>query len=76
MSTAIVTTVTRMVEALPDGLQERVAEHMRDYIEDLRDELHWDEQFSKSKPQLMAAARQARRQIAEGLAKPMDVGEL
>jgi hypothetical protein len=30
MSSATITTIVKMVESLPDALQERVAEHIRD----------------------------------------------
>jgi len=76
MSAASVATLTKMIEALPDAAQERVVEHLREYIDDLRDELHWDAQFGASQPKLSAAARKAREQIAEGRSKPMDVETL
>ena len=76
MSTASVTTVTKMLESLPGPLQERVMEHLQEYIEDLRDEFRWDVQFHNSQSQLAAAARDARKQIAEGLAEPMDISKL
>ena len=76
MSVVSVVTVTKMLELLPDPVQERVVEHLREYIEDMRDEFQWDEEFRSSQPQLTAAARRAGQQIAEGLAKPMDVDDL
>ena len=76
MSTVSVATVTKMLESLPGPLQDRVAEHLQEYIEDLRDELRWDVQFRNSQSQLAAAARDARKQIAEGLAEPMDINKL
>ena len=51
-------------------------EHLQEYIEDLRDELRWNVQFRNSQSQLAAAARNARKQIAEGLAEPMDINKL
>jgi len=65
-----------MLERLPEPAQERVAEHLREYIEDLRDELRWDKQFRGSQTQLAEAARTARQQIHAGLSKPMAVDEL
>lgn len=38
MSSATITTIIRMVESLPEDLQEQVAEHLREYILDLEDE--------------------------------------
>jgi hypothetical protein len=74
-STAIVT-VVKMMESLPDTVQDRVAEHLREYIEDLRDELQWDVTFKKTQPQLAAAARRARQEMAAGQAKPLDYDQL
>ena len=76
MSTASVATVTKMLESLPVPLQDRVVEHLQEYIEDLRDELRWNVQFRNSQSQLAATARNARKQIAEGLAEPMDISKL
>ena len=52
--------------------QGRVVEHLREYIEDLRDEASWNESFSRTEGNLIAAARQARKEIAEGKATPLD----
>jgi hypothetical protein len=56
-----------MLESLPEDVQDRVAEHLRDYIEDLQDEIKWDSSFKKTQKQLVAAARRAKKEIAEGL---------
>ena len=76
MDTAAATTMVKMLETLPDQLQDNVVEHMRDYIEDLRDEAIWKDLFSRKQDKLMAAARQARQQIAEGKSSPLDVEKL
>jgi hypothetical protein len=76
MSTTTIATIVKMVESLPEPVQDRVAEHLREYIEDLQDELEWDNTFKRTQPQLVAAARLARQQIAEGQAKPMDYDQL
>lgn len=73
MDTAAATTMLKMLEAVPEPLQEEVVEHMRDYIEDLRDEAKWKNLFSRTQDRLIAAARHARHEIAEGKAAPMDV---
>jgi len=70
------TTVIKMLETLPDHLQERVLEHMREYVEDLREEARWTESFSKTQSRLVAAACQARQAIAEGKSTPLDIDEL
>ncbi len=76
MSSATIATVTKMLEALPDPAQERVADHLREYIEDLHDELRWDEQFRNTQGSLAQTARKAREQIAAGMSKPMALDEL
>lgn len=76
MSSTSIATVVKMMNALPDPAQEQVAEHLREYMEDLQDELHWDSLFKQTQPQLIAAARRAKQEIAEGKASPMDYDQL
>jgi hypothetical protein len=76
METTTITTVTKMLESLPDAAQDRVVEHLREYIENLRDELKWDQAFQKSQSKLIEAARIARQEIAAGKARAMDFEKL
>jgi hypothetical protein len=76
MSSAAITTIVKMVESLPDDLQERVSEHIREYIADLEDEERWDSSFQRYQPNLVAAARKAKQEIAEGKSAPMDYDNL
>ena len=76
MSSTAIATITKMIESLPEPAQDRVVEHLREYLEDLQDELEWDALFKKTQPQLAAAARRAKQEIAQGLAKPMDYDKL
>lgn len=76
MSSAAITTIVKMVESLPDDLQERVSEHIREYIADLEDEAKWESSFQRTRPNLVAAARQAKLEIAEGKSVPMDYDRL
>jgi hypothetical protein len=76
MASATTVTVIKMLETLPKEIQERVLEHMRIYIEDVREETRWSESFSESQNKLVAAARQARKEIAEGKATPLDLNKL
>ena len=76
MSSTAIATVIKMMESLPETAQDQVVEHLREYLEDLQDELQWDTLFKKTQPQLIAAARQAKKEIAEGLAQPMDYDQL
>ncbi|WP_254566289.1 hypothetical protein [Oscillatoria sp. HE19RPO] len=68
--------LVEMVEALPIELQERVVEHLREYIADLQDEQQWDASFSRTQSALVAAARKAKRERAEGKATVMDYEQL
>ncbi|RLT32090.1 MAG: hypothetical protein DWI57_18690 [Chloroflexi bacterium] len=72
MSSTAIATMTKMLESLPEPAQEQVVEHLRDYLEDLQDDLQWNILFKRTQPQLIAAARRAKQEIAQGLAKPMD----
>ena len=39
MSSPTITTMIKMMESLPERVQDQVVEHLREYLEDLRDEL-------------------------------------
>ena len=58
--------------AIVKAVQEQVAEHLREYLADLQDELAWEGLLERTKPQLKAAARRAKQEIAQGTAQPMD----
>jgi len=76
MSAAKVNTAIKMLESLPEEAQDRVLEHLREYIEDLRDEAKWDRAFARTHKQLTRAAKKAKRQIAAGKAKPLTFKQL
>ena len=76
MSSAAINTIVKMVESLPDDLQQRVSEHIREYIADLEDEDRWESSFKRSHNNLVAAARKAKQEIAEGKSVPMDYDSL
>jgi hypothetical protein len=69
---AAITTLVKMMEALPEGSQDQVVEHVRDYIAELQDEHQWDIAFERSQKQLIAAARRAKQEIAAGKAERVD----
>jgi hypothetical protein len=71
MSSTTLTTLVEMVESLPEPEQVQVVEHLREYIEELRDERQWDQAFSRTQAQLAAVARRAKQEIREGRATPM-----
>jgi hypothetical protein len=76
MPTSASITMMKMMESLPEPVQERALEHMQQYIEDIRDELKWNESFGNSRSKLIAAARQAREEILQGKATPMNFEDL
>ena len=65
-----------MMESLPIEIQDRVVEHIREYVSDLQDEARWDESFRKTQDNLVVAARRAKQEIAEGQASAMDYEQL
>jgi hypothetical protein len=69
-------TAAKMIESLPEAAQERVVEALRELVEDARDEAKWDELVDKKKDGLRAAARKARKEIAQGKATDMDFDKL
>lgn len=76
MSSETISTVIKLMESLPETAQAQVVEHLREYIEDLRDELQWDNLFKKTQPQLITVAKRAKQEIAAGNAKPLDYDQL
>ena len=76
MDSNAITTITRMMETLPEAIQNQIVEHLREYITELEDELHWETSFKSTQDQLIAAARRAKQEIAEGKAEPMDLDRL
>ena len=76
MSSPAITTIIKMVESLPDELQEQVVEHIRAYIAEIDEEKRWDESFKRTKRNLVAAAQKAKAEIAAGLSTPMDYEQL
>ncbi|MBW4657802.1 MAG: hypothetical protein KME15_03945 [Drouetiella hepatica Uher 2000/2452] len=76
MSSTSVTTIVKMLESLPIEVQDRVAEHLREYIDNLQDEIRWDQSFQRTQSKLITAAQQARQEIAKGHATAMDYDQL
>ena len=75
MTSIAIMTMTKMMEALPEPKQDQALEHLRDYIAEMESEQKWDELFSETQDSLVAAAKQARKEIAEGKAKSMDFNQ-
>jgi hypothetical protein len=76
ISSPQISTLVKIMESLPVSLQERVTDHLREYINDLQDEIKWDNSFAKSQSKLVAAARIAKQEIAEGKAIVLDFNQL
>ena len=76
MTSTAIATVEKMLESLPEEMQERVVEHLREYILDLQDELQWDMAFKRTREKLVEAARRAKAEIAAGKSEPMDFERL
>lgn len=69
-------TVTKMIEALPESLQERVLEEIKSIIAEALDEAEWQTQFERSEKKMVAMARKARQALKEGKTQPMDYEKL
>jgi tRNA uridine 5-carbamoylmethylation protein Kti12 len=76
MASTAVATVIKMIESLPEDAQDQVVEHLRDYLEEMKDDAKWDSAFKKTQPQLVAAARRAKKEIADGRSKPLNRRDL
>jgi len=76
MPSTAITTIIKMVESLPDELQEQIVENVRAYIAEIKEEERWDLSFKQTKNNLDAAARKAKEEIAAGLSTPMDYEQL
>jgi translation initiation factor 2B subunit (eIF-2B alpha/beta/delta family) len=76
MSSSAIATLIKMMESLPETLQDKVVEHLREYLEDLRDEEQWNLSFQNTQQSLIAAAKRAKQEISEGKAQPLDIEQL
>jgi hypothetical protein len=76
MSSAAITTVVKMMESLPIEVQEHIAEHLREYVDELQDEIRWNNSFQRTQSKLIATAKRAKQEIAEGQATAMDYDQL
>jgi hypothetical protein len=76
MSSPAITTIVKMVESLPDELQEQFVEHVRAYLAKLGEEKRWETSFKRTENNLVATALKAKAEIAAGLSSPMDYQQL
>jgi hypothetical protein len=76
MVTPALTTILKMVEELPEPLQNQVADHLREYIADLDDEEKWDEAFARTHEKMAYVTQEVTKKIEEGKSEPMDFDKL
>ncbi|MFM7575363.1 MAG: hypothetical protein ACKO5Q_00245 [Microcystaceae cyanobacterium] len=76
MSSENIATITQMIESLPETAQTQLIEHLREYIANLQNELEWDNLVNKTQTNLIKAAKQAKQEMAEGKAQPMNYEKL
>jgi DNA-binding transcriptional regulator GbsR (MarR family) len=76
MSSEAISTVIKMMESLPEDVQNQIAQHLHEYVQNLQDEIKWDNSFQKTQNKLVAAAQKAKQEIARGLSQPMDYDKL
>lgn len=72
MPSEAISDIVEMMQGLPETLQREIVRHLRDYLEDIRDEQLWDEKFRMSKDRLSALGRRASEQIESGMATRLD----
>ncbi len=65
-----------MMEGLPEPAQDKALEYLRNFIAEMQSEQKWDNLFSETQDQLVSAARNARNEIAEVKAQPIDFDRL
>ena len=76
MSSPAINTVIKMMESLSEDKQNKLVEHLREYIQDLQEEAKWQDSFNRTQDKLVAAAKLAKKQIAQGKAESMDYNKL
>ena len=60
------------MESLPETLQDKVVEHLPEYLEELRDQDQWNLSFQNTQQSLIMAAQRAKQEISAGKAQPLD----
>ena len=73
MSSRAIATLVKIMESLPETLQDKVVEHLREYLEDLRDQDQWNLSFQNTQQSLIVAAQRAKQEISAGKAQPLDI---
>ena len=73
MSSRAIATLVKIMESLPETLQDKVVEHLREYLEDLRDEEQWNLSGENTQQSLIIAAQRAKQENSEVKAQPLDI---
>jgi hypothetical protein len=76
MSTATIETLTKMLEAFPESVQDQAVEHLREYLADITDDLRWDESFERTSEKLAETAQHVREQFKNGKTESFDLERL
>ena len=76
MASKAVATVIKMMESVPEPVQDKLVDHLRMYLEDIQDEMEWEDVFHRTQPQLIAAARRARQEVLARKTTPLDETQL
>lgn len=74
--TTTANTIAKLLGAYPPDVQRRALEQFRDYLDEITDELRWEDKFESRAPELEKAARDAKAEIAEKGAEEMDFEKL
>ncbi len=69
-------TITKMIESLPESMQDRVLDEIKPIISEALDEAQWKMQFERKQENLIAFAKKVKEEVAAGKAKPMDYERL
>lgn len=69
-------TIIKMMETLPERVQDRILDDIKHIIAEALDDLEWDGQFEKHRKGLVTMARKVKKQMAKGMAEPMDYARL
>ncbi|MEG3954868.1 hypothetical protein [Microcoleus sp. herbarium2] len=73
MSSRAIATSVKIMESLPETLQDKVVEHLREYLEYLRDEEQWNLSCENTQQSLIIAAQRAKQEIFAEKAQPLDI---
>ncbi len=76
MSLSNVTILNEKLNDLPEEFREKVAQYITDHLEEIKDEMRWDNNFRRTATKLAEFARQAKKEIYKGKAVEMDYEKL